>query len=71
MGGGNLQLLCNVYLVCILFFCYGLPDIMNDVRYDKNQICSKSTIFCGFSTFSFAFIVCFTWSVILLWFAFY
>ena len=38
------------------FFSYGLPDIMDDVRFDRNEICSESTNFCGFLTFSFSFI---------------
>ena len=54
MDVGNLLLILNINLVCILLFYYGLPDIMNNVRYDKNQICSESTNFCVFSTFIFA-----------------
>ena len=48
---------CNIRLVCIFFFFYGLDDIMDNGHYDKNEICSESTNFCGFSTFTFAFIL--------------
>lgn len=44
--------ICSVY---VLFYGLIHPDIMDDVCYDKNQTCSGSTNFCGFSTFSFAF----------------
>ena len=42
-------------LYIVLFYGLIQPDIMDDVCYDKNQTCSGSTNFCGFSTFSFAF----------------
>lgn len=33
-----MQLACNIDLACVLVRHYGLPDVMDDVRYDKNQI---------------------------------
>ena len=38
------------------FFFYELPDIVDDVHFERNEICSESTNFCRFLTFSFAFI---------------
>ena len=52
-GVENLQLVCNFDLACFLVRHYGLPDVMYDVRYDKNQISSESTNYCRFLTFSF------------------
>ena len=55
MDGGNLQLVCNIHLH-LIFFLYGLPDIVDDVRFDKDEIWSEPTNFGGFLT-SFAFIL--------------
>ena len=56
MDGRNLKLVCNIHLHCIFFF-YGLPDIVDDVRFDKDEIWSKPTNLGGFLTFSCAFIL--------------
>ena len=71
--GGEEQFLINVggcgwwrfaaglqYLLGLYFFYFFiLPDIMDDVCFNRNEICSKSTNFCGFLTFSFVFITFF------------
>ena len=57
MDHGDLQLVCNSHLNCIFFFFYGLPDIMNDICFNKNKICSESNNFCGFLTLHLLFVV--------------
>ena len=48
----GLQYSSGLYFILLLW----LPDIMDNIRYDQNQICSESKNFCGYFTFSFAFI---------------